>query len=49
MFGRDKRKREEAEQSWRRAPAEILGVEFGRFVTERSVGANQQAGLPDAR
>jgi hypothetical protein len=40
VFGREKRRRESLERAGRRLPAEILAVEFGRFVTERSVGAN---------
>jgi hypothetical protein len=40
VFGRDKRRRESLERSGSRVPAEILSVEFGRFVHERTVGVN---------
>jgi hypothetical protein len=40
VFGRDKRRSESLEQTGSRVPAEILGVDFGRFVRERTVGVN---------
>ena len=40
MFGRDKRSTEALEETGSRVPAEILAVQFGRFVKERTVGVN---------